>query len=666
MNNRAYTGRIGLEGILLVLAPLPILFVVCEGNPWGLRIETLLAGGASLLLLASSVTLLRRPGIGKLLGILAVILGYISTLHFVLGSQSETLAVTVLFIAAFFAFFDFAPKITNNPSTAPSRSIRRSFWGSLVLIPFLLINMFLQTFDIRYAPWLVAISVLLSFVMYLHCALLFKSLWRVLMSLVLVFFLSTSLQAGLYSSSYFLGAIMVVMQLVLLPRQKEKFEPREQWWEVLLTHPARVLLTTFLILCFCGTLLLLIPVTHFDAQISAVDAAFTSVSAVCVTGLIVLDTPLDFTVAGQSVILLLIQLGGLGIMSITTVALHVMGRRMSLKQERLMTSMTDTPHKDLIKSLATILKYTFIVEFIGAVILTLLFYRYGDTVGYAVYRGLFTSVSAFCNAGFALQSDSLIPYQSQPLILHTVGLLIILGGIAPAVALIIPKWLAGKVIPIPARIALVTTVIMLVSGMLVVLIFEWNGFLEGLSIFDKIQNAWFQSVTLRTAGFNSVDISQCDSPTFLVMIIYMFIGGSPGGTAGGIKTTTVGILAITFWANIMNRRDVIVQNRRIDPTTVFRAVTIVISGIIIWLAGLLMLEVTQQLPARELVFEITSAIATVGLTIGATPHLDEIGKVIIIIAMFVGRIGPMTLFMLLSDDSSSGSSQCLDEKISLT
>ena len=666
MDSRAHTGRIGLEGVLMVLAPLPIYFVASEEEVWVYNIWTVLALISSVLVFFSALTLLRRHLCGKVLGVIGVIPGYLACLHYVLSSQVRTLAVTVLFIGAFFAFIDFQQRKTSIPSTVRSRAVTRTFWGIASLIPFLLIDLLFSGVYLRHVSLVIAVSSVIAFALYLHCALVFRSFWRLGVVLVFLMVLGGELYVDAYNMCSLVSLVLSLLLLLFLPRKKGMVEYNEQWWEVLLSHPARVLLTTFLLLCLFGTLLLLIPQARHDAQISIIDALFTSVSAVCVTGLVVLDTPLDFTIFGQSAILLLIQLGGLGIMSITTVALHAMGRRLSLKQERLMTSMTDTPHRDLIDSLILILKYTFIVEGVGAVILGGLFYRYGDSLGYAVYRGIFTAVSAFCNAGFALQSDSLMAYQHEPFILHTVALLIILGGIAPATVLFVPKWLAGKVTPIPARIALVTTVIMLFSGTLVVIIFEWNGFLSGLAFVDKLQNAWFQSVTLRTAGFNSVDIAHCESPTYLVMLAFMFIGGSPGGTAGGVKTTTVGILAMTFWTNIMNRRHVIIQNRRIDFSTVYRAVTIVVSGMIVWFVGILMLEVTQQIPARDLIFEITSAIGTVGLTIGATPQLDEIGKIVVVMVMFIGRIGPMTLFMLLSADTTGGESKCPEEKISLT
>jgi trk system potassium uptake protein TrkH len=449
--------------------------------------------------------------------------------------------------------------------------------------------------------------------------------------------------------------------------RKTRVETQKSVWDIFLSHPARVLVVTFLGLCVMGTLLLLLPIAAQDRTVGFVDAGFTAVSAVCVTGLIVLDTPNDFTGYGQFFILVLIQLGGLGIMGITTVGLHTMGRRLSLTHERVLASMADTNHKDLVQSLVTILKFTFAAESLGAVLLTFMFYTAGDPVSQAVWRGVFTAVSAFCNAGFALQSDSLMSWHTTPAVLHIVATLIIFGGMAPATSLVIPKWLAGRQVPIPARIALIASIVLLFLGTVFIMAFEWGGLLAGMSVSDKIQNAWFQSVTLRTAGFNSLDIAGIAHPTFLLMLVFMFIGGSPGGTAGGVKTTTIGILAMTFFANITNRREVVLQNRRIRAVTVFRAITIVGAGLLLWFGVVLMLEVTQpQIPVRDLIFEATSALGTVGLSTGATGLLDEIGKIIIIIAMFCGRIGPVTLFMLLSDPQAPSSSRCPDAKIFLT
>jgi trk system potassium uptake protein TrkH len=456
-----------------------------------------------------------------------------------------------------------------------------------------------------------------------------------------------------------------ILALAVLPRTRSPLAYQERWWEIFLNHPARMLISTFLGLCVFGTLLLQLPWASASGSISLVDAVFTSVSAVCVTGLTVLDTPNDFTLLGQWFILILIQLGGFGIMTISTVALHVIGRRMSLSQERLLTTLTETSHSDLIGSLVLIVRFTLLAELAGAVLLTLYFLATGDPPQLALWRGVFTSISAFCNAGFALQSTSLIPYQNNPVLLHTVAALIVLGGLAPATCMILPDWIRGRAIALAPRIALVTSAALLLTGAMFFLVFEWTGALAPLPLAGKLHNAWFQSVTLRTAGFNSVDISGVLGPTLLIMLAFMFIGGSPGGTAGGVKTTTIGVLAMTFWAGITSRNEVIVGNRRIPQGTINRAITVVGSGVLVWFTALLALQITQQLPARELAFEVTSALATVGLSLGATAHLDDIGKIVIILTMFIGRVGPMTLFTLLSVDVAPADSRCPDARIPL-
>ncbi|MDO5674425.1 MAG: potassium transporter TrkG [bacterium] len=460
------------------------------------------------------------------------------------------------------------------------------------------------------------------------------------------------------------GAVLLFNLFILVSLPPGANADEEQWWLFLLRQPARVLVTTFFLLCLAGSLLLL-PLAG-TGNIAPIDAAFTAVSAVCVTGLVVLDTAKDFTTTGHVFILVLIQLGGLGIMSITTIALHVLGRRLSLRHERLVAGMTASSHHDLIESLALILKCTFLFEGAGALLLSAAFLFEGKTLGSALWEGVFTAVSAFCNAGFGLQSNNLIAYQHNPVVLHTVAALIILGGLAPATSILIPRWLSGKTVPIAARIALTITVGLLATGFFFLLAFEWHGVLGGLSFGDKLHNAWLQSVTLRTAGFNSVELGGVAAPTLLIMPALMFIGGSPGGTAGGIKTTTLAILVLTFWAGISDKKYLVVQHRRIHPGTVFRAVTVTMAGLLVWFVVVLMLAITQRISAPALIFEATSALATVGLTIGATPMLDEIGKVIIILTMFIGRIGPVTLFMLLNDEEEVSGARYPVERIAIT
>ncbi|MHB1350981.1 MAG: potassium transporter TrkG [Desulfobulbaceae bacterium] len=665
---RAALLQVGLEGALLTLAPAPFILATAMasgGEPSRWRLTA--AAIASLAGLVAALLFLRRTGAGRLFAIIAVGATVVAAYPYLAADPGAALLGAVSVIGILFALKDFQVPMEEQRRSSPlDRSLQRAQWSAATLPVLVVAAVLVDSVRHGLADLALAGAVMVTLALVIHW------LWRgtsglrrlgwTTLSVLLAAGVISLLPVGQIRPAALAAGILTFM---VLPRTVPGHGLHEQWWETLLNHPARVLLSTFLGLCVMGTVLLLLPGAT-ARSISLLDAAFTSVSAVCVTGLIVLDTPNDFTLFGQALLLLLIQLGGLGIMTITTVALHVMGRRLSLRQERLMTSMTDTGHADLLASLITVLRFTCAAELAGAFALTALFVQAGDQFPAALWRGVFTSVSAFCNAGFALQSDSLIPYQGTPLILHVVALLIICGGLAPAACLAVPRWLAGRQVPLTMRLALGATVVLLAVGMLQFLVLEWEGIMTGLGIADKIHNAWFQSVTLRTAGFNSLDVSGVTAPVFLVMLGWMFIGGCPGGTAGGIKTTTVAVLVLTFWQSIAGREEVIVRNRRIPPGTVNRAITIVVSGLLLWFILVLMLAITQQIPVRDLIFEVTSALGTVGLSTGATARLDGIGKIIIMWAMFIGRIGPMTLFMLLSEERSSRISRCLDARITLT
>ena len=488
--------------------------------------------------------------------------------------------------------------------------------------------------------------------------------WPLLLPLLSLFLLASSI---VFSLTGFAALFCSAFSLMFLPRIADvQGKHRERWWDPFLGHPARVLISTFFALCVFGTFLLQLRWAATGEPLAPLDAAFTAVSAVCVTGLTVVDTQLDFTGFGQGCLLLLIQLGGLGIMTITTVALHALGKRLSLRQERILTSLTETSHQELLHSLVTILKFTCLVELLGALLLTIGFFLHGSPLTTALWQGLFTSVSAFCNAGFALNSYNLVDYQHSPLILHTVALLIISGGLAPSTCLLLPRWIQGRRIGLAASLTLVTTLVLLLVGFCAFLFIEWDHVLAGLSFSDKLTNSWFQSVTLRTAGFNSVDLSTVLNPTLLIILLSMFVGGSPGGTAGGIKTTTMGILVLTFWATITGKDKVVACNRTIPQDVINRTITVFFAGGFVWLFVVLALTLTQEIPAAQLVFEATSALGTAGLSLGATSQLDGIGKIIIMFTMFIGRIGPMTLFTLLSSEHQSNQSQYPDAHIPLS
>ena len=421
---------------------------------------------------------------------------------------------------------------------------------------------------------------------------------------------------------------------------------RVAWWERLLENPARQLVATFLVLILIGTLFLGLPVAATtQAPVAFVDAAFTAVSAVCVTGLIVLDTPVDWSPTGQAIILVLIQLGGLGIMSFATAFLSALGRRLSVRQEGAFAELASQDNRyALYEAVKGVLRITLVAESLGVLLLLWRFWMAGEEWSAALWRAVFTSVSAFCNAGFALQSDSLMGYAQDPWVLHTVGTLIVIGGLSPAVVIALAR---RRVRSVQTKLVLWTTGILLGLGALLFGASEWNNSLAEFGGWDKIHNAWFQSVTLRTAGFNSIDFEGLRPATITLCMLWMFIGGSPGGTAGGIKTTTFAVLVLAVFATVQGKRSVDVFGRTIPHTTVFRATAIATIGSLSLVGFLLSIQLTQVTGIVAGVFEVVSALGTVGLSMGATATLDTVGKIIIMAAMFAGRVGSLTLLVFL-------------------
>lgn len=666
--NRKTVTAVGVDGALLVLSPLPLLFYMAASFGGSLlEWHFFFAVAAVVACIGCAAMLFKRPVYGKCLGAASLAGTWAASFPYLISNPSVSLAAAVVTIAGMVGLIELkVPALLDRRDDAVEVGLRRVRWAAYGVPVVVVCALFTGTMN----PHINGLAVSVSSVI----AQIFYFVWLLRRRLILRMFvpvagIMATVVLDAVSGFWEIAAatlLISIATLAHLPLPGDSMVRRESWWELLMNHPARLLITTFLALCVFGTLLLSVPVMTAGSNIRLIDAAFTAVSAVCVTGLTVIDTRTGFSAYGQGVILLLIQMGGLGIMTIATVGLHAMGRRLSLAHERIITSITDPGYSGLVRSLVGIIVFTLIAEVAGALLLTAFFHMAGDAIPQAVWRGVFTAVSAFCNAGFALQGDSLAGYASSPAILNTVAILIVAGGLAPAVCMMIPRLVAGKRIPESDRIILVTTFILLVSGTLLFLAFEWNGILSGLPFDDKICNAWFQSVTLRTAGFNSVPIASVTDATLLFMLFFMFVGGSPGGTAGGIKTTTAAVIAMTFRSGITNRQDVKFRNRQIHPQTVYRAITIIVAGVIVCLITVVMLFVTQNIAARDLVFEAVSALGTVGLSTGATFNLDEIGKVIIMMAMFAGRVGPVTLFMLQADERSRTDTGSPFVKITLT
>ena len=264
-----------------------------------------------------------------------------------------------------------------------------------------------------------------------------------------------------------------------------------------------------------------------------------------------------------------------------------------------------------------------------------------------------------------MNSFNLVAYNTNPLILYTISFLIILGGISPAICIMFSRILKKQKLPPLALIVFNSTLILLATGTIIFFIAEYNGVLEGMGWFDKLNNSWFQSVTLRTAGFNSVGLEHISGITYIMFIVFMIIGGSPGGTAGGIKTAVFSIILITCYNTLFGKSNII-RNRTIQPLMVQKAVTLTLIYLGIFLISSCMLITTQQISDSALVFEAASALGTVGLTIGATPGLDEVGKMIIIITMFIGRVAPATIVYYMNSKYTETRVTYPDAKISLT
>ncbi len=462
------------------------------------------------------------------------------------------------------------------------------------------------------------------------------------------------------------AAPLLVLLILLFSGERQAAQTPETFWEQLLANPAPLLVATFVALGLTGAILLWIPVstTHLGG-IDFIDSLFTSISACCVTGLIVLDTPVDFTFFGQATIAVLIQVGGLGIMTFSTATLALLRRRASMRHERALADLIGAEgREETMRAVREILIVTFTAELIGATVLAFRFVvHHGDPVGRGIWRACFTAISAFCNAGFALQSDNLITYQNDPIVLHAVAALVLLGGLGPAIVVVLPGIVRRGRFNAYQALVLVTTAFLLVAPFVAFSAIEWNNTLAGLSIPARLHNAWLQVVSPRTAGFNSIDTSGLHPATVLMMMALMFIGGSPGSTAGGIKTTSFAILFLGVVSVMRGAPYATVHLRRISHRTVYKAIAVTACGFIVIGAASTALLLTQDIEPMTAIFEVISALGTVGLSLGATSQLDVVGKVVIIGCMFAGRVGPLTLLLLLREPESGARWTLPEEQI---
>ncbi|MFJ7932162.1 TrkH family potassium uptake protein [Peribacillus sp. NPDC096448] len=413
--------------------------------------------------------------------------------------------------------------------------------------------------------------------------------------------------------------------------------------------PPKILVMGFAALILIGSYLLTLPISTEDGNgLSFLNALFTSTSATCVTGLVVVDTETTFTKFGELVILSLIQVGGLGFMTFATFFFFLLGKRISLKSRLLLQeSLNNLSMAGVVRLVKKILIFTAVIEILGAVILSIRF-SFDMPIGKALYYGVFHSISNFNNAGFDLMGEfrSLTPYAEDPIVTLTVAALITLGGIGFIVINELYEYHDTHRLSVHTQIVLMTSLILTIGGAILIFIFEYGNdkTLQPLSYAGKVLSSLFQSVTPRTAGSNTLNIPDLTQPTLLLIIFLMFVGASPGSTGGGIKTTTLATLIGTVWSQIKGKEDVVLFRRRIVIETIFKALTVTVIGLSLILTITMLLTITEN--GRDflmILFEATSAFATVGLSMGLTPELSPIGRMLIIFTMFAGRLGPLTI-----------------------
>lgn len=426
----------------------------------------------------------------------------------------------------------------------------------------------------------------------------------------------------------------------------------------------------FLLAILIGTFLLMLPSSSVDKHCNFLTALFTATTSVCVTGLVVVPTYSYWTLSGKIIILILIQLGGLGVVALTTIIMLIINKHISLKDN---LTIQNAFGLDNMYNLSHFVKHviigTLLIEFIGGCLYMIEFIpQYGIR---GIWYAFFTSISAFCNAGIdILGPDSLAPYQSSPLVLLTSMLMIISGGIGFVVwrdFLHVAKSVYHKQIRLRdyfrnltthTKIVLSTTLMLIFIGFIITFLFEYNNpeTLGGMSIGDKLLNALFQSVTYRTAGFAAISQAGLTQASVLPGNFIMLIGGSPVGTAGGIKTLTAAVIFYTVLAVIKGQNETLAFRKSIYPDLIRRSISVATISILVILIFSTLLMVSNDLNMTDSTFEVVSAVATVGLSRDVTPTLNVFGKICIIICMYLGRIGPISMFIFFGQKATKKNS----------
>ncbi|NGY66499.1 TrkH family potassium uptake protein [Lentzea sp. NEAU-D13] len=418
-----------------------------------------------------------------------------------------------------------------------------------------------------------------------------------------------------------------------------------------LRHPARVVVLAFAVATLIGTALLMLPMaTESGAGTDPIAALFTVVSAICVTGLVVVDTPTHWSIFGEVVVLALIQVGGFGIMTLASLLTLLVSRRLGLRMQLTAQAETKTLGLGDVRTVVGgVIVVSLVVEAVTAVFLGLRFLiGYGESPARAAYLGIFHAVSAFNNAGFALYTDSMVGFAADPWICLPILFAVIVGGLGFPVIFELVRRRNRKRWSLHTRITVPVYFGLLALGTLAVLVLEWGNTLGKLDVHHKLLAGVFHGVMPRTAGFNSLDVGAMHSSTLLINDVLMFIGGGSAGTAGGIKVTTFALLGFVILAEIRGEPTVHVMNRRLTDQVQRQALTVALLGVGAVMAGTITLLSISPFPLDDVLFETTSAFGTVGMSTGITAQLPAAGQLVLIALMFIGRLGPITLASALA------------------
>ena len=421
--------------------------------------------------------------------------------------------------------------------------------------------------------------------------------------------------------------------------------------------PAQMMVLGFASVILLGALFLMMPLaTNSANSTSFIDCLFTATSAVCVTGLVVVDTSIHWSIFGKVVIIILIQIGGLGFMAISASIALIFGKKINLRQRILIKEALNQNHlSGSVRLIITVIKFTFIIEAIGAILLSTVFipqFGWIKGIGFSIFH----AISGFCNAGFDLMGNStgafssITSYYNNPIVVFTISALIILGGIGFGVMVCVVSKRKFRDYDLSSKLAIITTIILLLAGTALIFFGEYSnkGSLANLNMWDKFQVSFFQSVTTRTAGYTTIDFTHLRESTLFIMIILMFIGASPASTGGGIKTTTMAVIVMEVRSFIKNKNEITVFKKSINKYTFRKALGVFVIAVVTVVTSTYLLTVTQgeKFNLLSSAFEAASAFATVGLSLAGSYNLNLFGKILIIFLMFAGRVGSLTVFTI--------------------